>query len=323
MTPQRLDSVMRRQFAEDVYRGLAVRCGKAIPPQYFYDSVGSALFEVITLLPEYGLTRADEALLAQHSKEILARFGPCSLMVELGSGSGGKTRHLLEAASSGGPVRYFPIDVSASALAHCREALENIANVSISELHLSYLDGLREAVSRREGREPLLVLFLGSTIGNFKADETRAFLKSVRDTLAPGDGLLLGTDLVKPESQLLLAYDDPLGVTAAFNLNLLARINRELGGNFDLRRFRHEARWSKAHSRVEMHLASTEDQVVRIESLDLDVQFLAGETIWTECSHKFEAAGVQRLAQECGFACAQQWLDSGWGFAESLLLAHE
>jgi L-histidine N-alpha-methyltransferase len=322
VTPLLQVPVHLRAFAEDVRRGLGVRI-KTLSPQYFYDDVGSALFDVITLLPEYGLTRADQTLLARHSSEILSVFGSAGLIAELGSGSGGKTRHILEAAARDTPVLYFPIDVSASALAHCREALESIEGVSICELHQSYLDGLRQAVAQRPAGERVLVLFLGSTIGNFEPEQAHDFLRSVRDQLQPGDGVLLGTDLVKPEARLLLAYDDPLGVTAAFNLNLLARINRELGGTFDLRQFRHEARWSAADSRVEMHLVSLGDQTVRISDLDFIISFAAGETIWTECSHKFEPGEIQQLASASGYTCENQWIDSEWGFAESLLLARE
>lgn len=329
MTPQTLDSSARRQFAEDVYRGLAVRQGKWLPAQYFYDDIGSALFETITLLPEYGLTRADQRLLREHSGEMVDMLSAMPLVAELGSGSGKKTRYVLEAAlrreaehGGRGPLRYMPIDVSASALASCRASLEHLGQLEIRDLRLSYLDGLREVAAHRgDTAQPLLLLFLGSTIGNFAPDAARDFLRELRKLMRAGDALLLGTDLVKPERQLLLAYDDPLGVTAAFNLNLLCRINRELAANFDLSGFRHEARWSAADARVEMHLCATEAQQVRIDRLDLDVHFEINESIWTESSHKFEAAGVARLAQETGFTCARQWIDSEWPFAESLLLA--
>ena len=328
MTPQTVDASARRQFAEDVYRGLSLRQGKWLPAQYFYDDLGSALFEAITLLPEYGLTRADQRLLREHSGEMIDMLGAVPLVAELGSGSGKKTRYVLEAAlrreaeyGGRGPVRYAPIDVSAAALAACRAAFSNLAEVEIREWRLPYLEGLREVAARRTGSQPMLVLFLGSTIGNFAPDAAHAFLREVRGMLQTGDALLLGTDLVKPERQLLLAYDDPLGVTAAFNLNLLNRINRELAANFDLSGFRHEARWSAADARVEMHLCSSEAQSVRIDRLDLDVHFEPNESIWTESSHKFEAAGVARMARETGFDCVRQWVDAEWPFAESLLLA--
>lgn len=332
MTPQTSDAAARRQFAEDVYRGLSVPHGKWLPAQYFYDDIGSALFEVITLLPEYGLTRADQRLLRTHAGEIVELLGDIPQVAELGSGSGKKTRYVLEAVlrleaeqGGNGPVTYSPIDVSGAALASCRASLENLPKLELRELRLPYLDGLREVSARRansqRSRQPLLVLFLGSTIGNFAPEPARQFLREVRALMQPGDALLLGTDLVKPERQLLLAYDDPLGVTAAFNLNLLSRINRELAANFDLGGFRHEARWCAAESRVEMHLCATEAQTVRIDRLDLDVHFEHNESIWTESSHKFTPEGVARLARETGLECARQWIDREWPFAESLLLA--
>ncbi len=328
MTPQTIDASAKRGFAEDVYRGLSPRHGKWLPAQYFYDDLGSALFEAITLLPEYGLTRADQRLLREHAGEIVDRLGAVPLVAELGSGSGKKTRYLLEAvlrseAERGGrgPVDYAPIDVSASALAACRASFESMARVRISEWRLPYLEGLREVAGRRLSSQPMLVLFLGSTIGNFPPDAALQFLREVRALMQTGDALLLGADLVKPERQLLLAYDDPLGVTAAFNLNLLSRINRELAANFDLGGFRHEARWSAAESRVEMHLCASEAQDVHIDRLDLDVHFEPNESIWTESSHKFEAAGLLRMGRESGFETAGQWIDSEWPFAETLLLA--
>lgn len=328
MTPQTVDAIGRRGFAEDVYRGLALRHGKWLPAQYFYDDLGSALFEAITLLPEYGLTRADQRLLREHAGEIVEILGAVPLVAELGSGSGKKTRYLLEAVlrreaeyGGRGPVHYAPIDVSASALAACRTFFESMARVEISEWRLPYLEGLREVAARRVGSQPMLVLFLGSTIGNFAPDAAHKFLREVRGLMRSGDALLLGADLVKPERQLLLAYDDPLGVTAAFNLNVLNRINRELAANFDLGGFRHEARWSAAESRIEMHLCASEAQEVRIDRLDLDVHFEPNESIWTESSYKFEAAGLVNMGRESGFGSAGQWIDVEWPFAETLLLA--
>jgi uncharacterized SAM-dependent methyltransferase len=167
----------------------------------------------------------------------------------------------------------------------------------------------------------LLVLFLGSTIGNFDRDAAERFLTEVRRILFPGDALLLGTDLEKPLPQLLAAYDDPIGVTAAFNLNLLARINRELGGDFDLAAFRHEARYNSSFQRVEMHLRSTREQSVTIARAGCTVSFLKDETIWTESSHKYRAEDVLEMARRNGFRCDSQWLDSEWPFAENLLIA--
>ena len=302
--------------------GLAGPGRKTLPSQYLYDDVGSALFEVITLLPEYGLTRADSRLLARHSSEIVGELRRHLLIAELGSGSGTKTRHILEAAvESCGAVRYLPIDISPAALQQCRRALETIAGVEILPVEASYLDGLAETVQRRHAGQAILLLFLGSTIGNFAPKEARGFLRQIRLALQPGDGLLLGADLVKPARQMLEAYDDPIGATAAFNLNLLARINRELGGEFVPSSFRHEARWNERHSRIEMHLRSRKLQRVRIADLDCTVEFRRRETIFTESSHKFRPEQILAMAESAGFECRRQWIDREWPFAESLLIA--
>ena len=184
-----------------------------------------------------------------------------------------------------------------------------------------YLDGLAAVVRGRAPGQKILVLFLGSTIGNFDRPAGEAFLGRVRDELEPGDRLLLSTDLVKPERVILRAYDDPVGVTAAFNRNLLARINRELGGDFDLARWRHRAVWNGGERRIEMHLVSTVTQTVRVSASRLRVDFLAGETIWTESSHKYTAREVRALAGRTGFECEAQWIDLEWPFAQSLFVA--
>jgi L-histidine N-alpha-methyltransferase len=312
------------QFAGDVLAGLISSKRKTLPSQYLYDDIGSALFEVLTLLPEYGLTRADSRLLARHSASMVAELPRDILIAELGSGSGTKTRYVLEAAvhrQTSGMVRYFPIDISPAALQQCRRALESISGVEIRTLDASYLQGLAEVVQRRHSGQAILLLFLGSTIGNFTPREARDFLRQIRLALQPGDALLLGADLVKPIEQMLVAYDDPIGATAAFNLNLLARINRELGGEFDLRSFRHLARWNEDRSRIEMHLESRIDQQVRIADLDRAIEFRKRETIWTESSHKFRPSQIASMAARAGFECREQWIDDEWPFAESLLLA--
>jgi dimethylhistidine N-methyltransferase len=320
------------RFARDVLTGLADPVQKYLSAQYFYDAVGSALFEAITALPEYGLTRADARLLERHAHDIVAlangqgdRPG-CLSYIELGSGSGLKTRWILEAAASAvetsrGAVEYTPIDVSAAALEMCRAALETIPGVRVAPRNATYLEGLRDALAGRRAGERVLVLFLGSTIGNFAPSDAINFLTEVRRLLEPHDSLLLGTDLVKPLDRLLPAYDDPTGVTAAFNRNLLARINRELGGDFDLRAFEHEVRFDAAESRIEMHLRATRPLEVQIEALGRQFQFHAGETIWTEASYKFTEAGIRDLARSSGFHCARQWIDGEWPFAETLLQA--
>ena len=193
--------------------------------------------------------------------------------------------------------------------------------VSIVGYEQPYLEGLRSVAEGRGDRHHILVLFLGSTIGNFDRDAGDAFLREVRATLRTGDALLLGTDLEKPVELQLLAYDDPAGVTAAFNLNLLARINRELGADFDLSCFRHEARWNYADRRIEMHLRSTCRQSVRIPAANLRVVLDEDETIWTESSHKYKAGEIPEMAVRAGFRCDAQWLDEEWPFAQNLLIA--
>ncbi|MGH9702111.1 MAG: L-histidine N(alpha)-methyltransferase, partial [Candidatus Acidiferrales bacterium] len=280
-----------------------------------------ALFEVISVLPEYGLTRAGERLLRRHAVDIVSRLKPQVLVAELGSGSGKKTRWLLEALARRQRTTYCPIEISPTALARCESELGQIECVSIVGFEQPYLDGLLAAASRRSKDDHLFVLFLGSTIGNFDRDAAERFLGEVRRILVPGDALLLGTDLEKPLPQLLAAYDDPLGVTAAFDLNLLARINRELGANFDLAAFRHEARYDSTFRRAEMHLRSTRNQSVSIPRARCTVHFLENETIWTESSHKYRTEDVTAMAQRNGFRCDCQWIDSEWPFAESLLFA--
>jgi len=283
--------------------------------------VGSALFEVISHLPEYGLTRADERLLKRHASEIVELVDAPVAVAELGSGSGKKTRWILEALSNRGRIFYYPVEISRSALAMCERELSDIDAVSIVGFEREYLDGLLEVAAYRQPGQHLFVLFLGSTIGNFDRPAGVKFLAEVRGILAPGDSLLLGTDLEKPAAQLLNAYDDELGVTAAFNLNLLARINRELDADFDLGQFAHVARINHEARSVEMHLRSMRQQTVRIPAADLRVEFLEGETIWTESSHKYSPDEVFQMARDAGFCCQAQWIDEQWPFAESLLIA--
>ncbi len=305
-------------FARDVARGLSQPRQKELPSVYLYDAVGSALFEAITHLSEYGLTRADERILEQNARAIAARVAGPAIVAELGSGTGRKTRRLLEAMARGRHIVYFPIDISATALERCRFEMAGSGSVAVVGLERDYLDGLREVGAGRGASETLLLLFLGSTIGNFERKAGQSFLRAVRELLRPGDRLLLGTDLEKPVPQLLRAYDDDAGVTAAFNLNLLARINRELGADFDPRRFRHQARYNAAQRRVEMHLVSEADQTVNIPGARLTVSFAKGETIWTEACHTFNTAELDALAARCRFRTEAQWCDDAWPFAESL-----
>ncbi len=305
-------------FAADVCAGLLASGQKTLPCRYLYDAVGTALFEAISVLPEYGLTRADDRIIRTHARELADALPQPVSVVELGSGTGVKTVSILEAFARREPVTYTPIDVSPAALDRCRRELTGIADVQ--PIENSYLEGLSQAVCNRLPGQHLLVLFLGSTIGNLERAEAAQFLARVRALLEPGDALLLGTDLEKPEAAMLLAYDDPAGVTAAFNLNLLARINRELGGDFMLHRFAHQARYNRRHRRIEMHLRSRVAQQVSIPEAGLAVQFATGETIWTESSHKFTLDEVRTMAARAGFRCDVQWVDREWPFAENLLL---
>lgn len=309
------------EFASGVRAGLSRHGQKELPSKYLYDEVGSSLFEVISHLPEYGLTRADERLLRRYADEIVDRVAGPVAVAELGSGSGKKTRWILEALSRRQRTFYYPIEISRSALAMCERELSDIDSVSVVGFEREYLDGLREITKRRRSGQSLLVLFLGSTIGNFDRPCGMKFLASVREILQPGDSLLLGTDLEKPSAQLLPAYDDPIGVTAAFNLNLLARINRELNANFDLTQFAHEAKMNYWARSVEMHLRSKKRQKVNVPAAGITVELAEGETIWTESSHKYCVDEVGRFAAESGFRCETQWIDEQWPFAESLLIA--
>ncbi len=307
-------------FAQDVREGLG-KPRKELLSKYLYDDVGSELFEVITLLPEYGLSRAGQRLLQRHASEIVERAPGPVMVAELGSGSGKKTRWILEALSRRQFTRYYPIDISAAALARSRSELGEIPFVSLVGFERDYLDGLLEVAARRHDGDKLLVLFLGSTIGNFERPAGESFLREVRALLRPGDSLLLATDLEQPTYELELAYDDPLGVTAAFNLNLLARINRELGGSFDLRNFEHLAPYNQQERRIEMHLRARKAHTVEIAQAEMTVSFAAGETIWTESSHKFNVDEVREMAARTGYRCDAQWVDRESPFAQNLWVA--
>jgi len=309
------------EFATDVRESLTKPGQRELPSKYLYDEVGTALFETICVLPEYGLTRADARLLEKYAGEIVRRVPSPVQVAELGSGSGKKTRWILEALSRRQKTYYYPIEISPSALAALSKELGQIDMVSIVGHEQPYLEGLRTVAEGRGERDHLLVLFLGSTIGNFDRDAGEEFLREMRDTLQPGDALLLGTDLEKSIELQLLAYDDPAGVTAAFNLNLLARINRELGADFDLSSFRHQARWNRVERRIEMHLRSTCRQTVHVPAASLRFMLDEDETIWTESSHKYRAEEIAEMAARTGFRCDGQWIDREWPFAQNLLIA--
>ncbi len=304
-------------LAADVAAGLAAT-PKHLPSRWLWDAVGSALFEAITRLPEYGLTEADQRILEAHAPELAERC-PATRVAELGSGTGRKTRPVLEALSARRMVTYQPIDVSQEPLALCALELSQIEGVRVRPVAADYLAGLAQVAAMRRPRERLLVLFLGSTLGNFERPDAAAFLRAVRDVLARGDALLVGTDLEQRPERLIPAYDDPAGVTAAFDRNVLARLNRELGADFDLPAFAHEARWNRDQRRIEMHLRARTAQRVHIAALGATVRFAAGETLWTESSHKFDADEVRAMAEAAGFTVHAQWRDTPWPFAETLL----
>jgi L-histidine N-alpha-methyltransferase len=321
MPMQTLAPMRETDFATEVRIGLSRNGQKELPSKYLYDEVGSALFEVICVLPEYGLCRAGARLLQRHAQDMVERLHAPTIVAELGSGSGKKTRYLLEALSTKQRTTYYPIDISPAALAQCAQELSHIDAVAVVGFEQAYLDGLMEVTARRQGPEQLLVLFLGSTIGNFDRPAGDEFLRQVRAILRPGDCLLLATDLMKPVPHLLVAYDDAIGVTAAFNLNLLARINRELEADFDLSRFQHVAQWNEGERRIEMHLRAREEHEVHIAGAGLQVAFRAGETIWTESSHKYTLEEVARMAARTGYHCDAQWTDHEWPFSQSLFTA--
>ncbi|HTP68486.1 MAG TPA: L-histidine N(alpha)-methyltransferase [Dongiaceae bacterium] len=313
-----LTATKPNDFALLVREGLTKRGQKELPSKYLYDDVGSALFDLICLLPEYGLTRAEERILSAHAQEIVSQLPESVAVAELGSGSGKKTRLLLEALCRRSALSYYPIEISPKALATCERELSDIRCINVVGLEREYLDGLLEVTARRGEQQHLLVLFLGSTLGNFDGPAGVRFLQQLRGILWPGDYLLLGADLCKPKDLLLAAYDDSLGVTAAFNRNLLARINRELGGEFVLNQFAHEAVFNEDTHSVEMHLRSLSDQEISIAAAGIEPSFADGETIWTETSHKYSLAELNATAAHSGFQPQGIWIDDEWPFADCL-----
>ena len=311
--------ISRTEFEADVITGLSKIGQKELYSKYFYDDLGTALFEAITLLPEYGLTRADIRLIRTHAVELPALSRSPSVIVELGSGSGEKAREILPHFLNERQVTYCPIDLSSAALIRCQRDLNDLAELKIVPIEDSYINGLASASEIRQPKTSILVLFLGSSIGNFEPDIAEGFMRNVRENLRIGDVFFISTDLVKPVAQMLAAYNDSLGLTAAFNLNLLARINRELRADFNLENFRHEARYNEAEQRIEMHLQSLVRQTVRIK--DFRTILDRGETIWTESSYKFRPEQIRAISERTGFRCEMQWVDSAWPFAQTLLFA--
>ncbi len=316
----RLPEAAQTPLGADVYYGLTAP-RKSLSPWLFYDAEGSRLFERITELDEYYLTRTERSILSREAEAILAAAAGEERLriIELGAGTATKTGLLLEAAvRRQDQVVYEPIDVSAAALEEATQRIEEeIPGVTILPRVADYTAGLRcdmEESRPETPRDRRMVLYIGSSIGNFDPGEAMQLLQDVRDELLPGDSLLLGVDMVKPESVLVPAYDDAQGVTAEFNRNVLRRINGDLGADFNLDRFRHVARWNNARSRIEMHLESTVEQQVSIPALDLEISFRRGETIHTENSYKYTPATVRELLTSSGFAPAEQWHDDQMWF---------
>lgn len=312
-------------FAEDVRDGLSAS-QKTLPPKYFYDDLGSQLFEAICRLPEYYLTRAESEILSNYADEIVGAVkGPVRL-IELGSGSADKTRYLIEALlRRQSELHYLPIDISDVSLDRSSAILlHHYSRLRITAYAADYFTALRAlaagGITERQGKRTI-ALFLGSNIGNFNADEARAFLREVRSMLHPDDGLLVGADLKKSTDVLVPAYDDSLGVTSAFNRNLLARINRELDADFDIEKFEHRAIYNERAGRIESHLVSREPQTIHIRAIDLEVAFDEGESIHTENSYKFDPEQLAELARQSGFRLEKTWLDSFKRFSFNLFAA--
>jgi L-histidine Nalpha-methyltransferase len=318
----KLPAIASNPVAAEVFNGLTEQ-PKTLSPWLFYDQEGSRLFEEITELPEYYVTRTERNILAQHADEIVsaAAGGRDLSIIELGAGTATKTGLLLNAAVElQGSVTYYPIDVSATALEEAQTRLEaEMPDVTVEPIVADYTEGMRQNSAVHTGRR--LVLYIGSSIGNFSPADAVEVLRGVRAQLVPGDSLLLGTDMVKDTRLLLAAYDDEAGVTAKFNMNLLTRMNRELGANFNPQLFRHQARWNEQQSRIEMHLESLLAQKVLVRALDLQVRFKLGETIHTENSYKFTDQRVLSLLSRAGFKLRQQWSDAKGWFTVSLAAA--
>ena len=293
---------------------------RQLPSRLLYDDLGSSLFESICLLPWYHITRAELRLLVEHGAEIGRRTSATEL-VELGCGNGQKLQALMRAMAPTWPAVHL-VDVSEEALNRTTQMLQSMGVARVAAVRSTYEDGLMQLPAPpRQGHR--LILFLGSNIGNFDPPGASAFVQFTRRVVRRQDWLLLGVDLVKPERDLMLAYDDPLGVTAAFNRNLLLRLNREAGTNFDLNGFRHAVVWNRLASRIEMHLESVHHQnvVVPGQADPLELTLEPGESIWTESSYKYEPDSVRSLVEAAGFAMRSHWIDAEGRFLLGLFEA--
>jgi L-histidine Nalpha-methyltransferase len=300
----------RTTFAEDVAQSLTLS-PRQLSSRYLYDELGLALFEAICHLPWYRLTTIEQALLRAHAPTIFSSLSPVATVVELGPGSGEKLVTLM-AARPKRDVTVHLVDLSPSALDQAASLLAVRSSLAVVAHRATYEAGLAAVGPAIDAAGRTLVVFLGSNIGNFDPPATDVFLRGAREALRPGDALLLGTDLVKSEAELLLAYDDPLGVTAAFNRNLLVRVNRELDGDFDVGEFSHRAVWNATASRVEMHLVSRSRQRVQVRASRIDVTLDSGESIWTESSYKYRIDDLAPTLDRAGFRVAGQWQEGGF-----------
>ena len=306
------------EFAQSVADGLTRR-PKQLPAKYLYDSLGSILFEAICRLQWYKVTRAEQELLQEHAAAIMSQLGDVITLVELGSGSGMKLSVLLSALDPVGQTTHVHlVDISSSALRSSALALAGHSGVTVVQHETQYEVGLRASLGQREPTSRVLVMCLGSNIGNLNPHETHRFLAEIRDQCRLGDQLLLGVDLIKPEEDLLLAYDDPLGVTAAFNKNLLSRINRELDADFDLSLFKHRVVWKPDTACIESYLESQRDQIVCVRGASCCVSFTEGELIWTESSYKYEPENIISIGTDAGFSRLAQWIEPESKFALTL-----
>ena len=304
-------------FAEDVREGLT-STPKRLSCRYFYDEEGSALFEEICELPEYYVTRTEHAILDEYSVEIASLFPEAVGLVELGSGSALKTRLLMQALiERHGRLHFIPIDISRSALEESAKSLvDEFGELEILAVAGEYTDGLEYLKQTSDERR--LILWLGSNIGNFERTEAADFFHRVHDAMEPDDRFLVGIDLRKDRAVLEAAYDDSRGVTARFNKNILKRVNAQLGGHFDLDRFRHLARYDDELGRVEMHLVATAAHAVVIDALELEVEFAGGESIHTENSHKYSLEEIDELTARSAFHLERQWFDAEHRFSLNL-----
>ena len=307
-------------LVRDVIEGLA-QDPKRIPSRYLYDAVGSRLFEVICRLPWYKITRGEIALLEEQATEILSELGPTPTVIELGAGSGEKLSLLLGASGQPAAFHVHLVDISSTALTLSKRTLSQHSAAHIVTHEATYRDGLATALNQIDRDRPAMVVFLGSNIGNMAQEESDRFLREICGGCRPGDRFLLGTDLIKPEAELRLAYDDPLGVTAAFTKNLLIRLNRELDGDFDVDSFEYHVVWNGQASRIESYLVSRVDQVICLRAAGCCVSLTEGESIWTESSHKYSADAVVAMGRQAGFSLRQQWIDPESQFALTLFEA--